>query len=399
MSVVPTPAASRTWLPRQVLVLSVVSFLNDVASDIVIPLIPILLASLLASGPAVLGLVEGTADALAALLKLWSGRHSDRLAGRRKPLVVVGYLLSNIARPLMALASGWFAVLVLRSVDRVGKGIRSAPRDAMIADFAPRDRIGLAFGFHRALDNCGAVLGALVAALALSSFTTSLQTVLWVSALPGMACVLLMALAVGEPPKATAPERTRLPPLSWTALSPTMRRYLVVLALFTFARVSETFLVLRGYELGGSVVELLLLWSALNAAKALAAYPGGMLSDRIGRKAVMLASWTAFAASFYFLCRLDTMGALWAVTLLYGAFAGLSEGAERALIEDLGESRERGTAFGWYYLMTGIAAIPAGAAFGLLWQYAGPSMAFSFAAAMACASALLIPLWVGEKRE
>ncbi len=387
-------SVSRYWLPRQVVLLSLVSFLNDVASDIVVPLIPIVLASLLAAGPAALGLVEGAADAVASLLKLWSGRRSDVLSGRRKGLVVGGYLLSNLARPLIALAGGWITVLVLRCVDRVGKGVRSAPRDAMIADFSPRDRVGLAFGFHRALDNMGAVLGGLIAAFTLAVWTTSLHTVLLASVLPGIACVLLIAFGIGEPAHASAAPRPALPPLSWRSLSHRMRRYLWVLALFTFARVSETFLVLRGYELGGGVVQLLLLWSALNAAKALAAYPGGMVSDRFGRQAVMLASWTAYAASFVLLAGMDTLAGLWSVTLFYGIFAGLSEGAERALIEDLGTAGERGTAFGWYYLMTGIAAVPAGVLFGLLWQHGGAASAFALAAAMALASALAIPLWV-----
>lgn len=387
-------SVSRYWLPRQVVLLSFVSFLNDVASNIVVPLIPIVLASLLAAGPAALGLVEGAAEAVAALLKLWSGRRSDLLSGRRKGLVVGGYLLSNLARPMIAFAGGWIGVLVLRCVDRVGKGVRSAPRDAMIADFSPRDRIGLAFGFHRALDNLGAVLGGLTAALALTAWTSNLRDVLLASVLPGVACVLLVAFGVGEPATPKAAPRPALPPLSWRSLSHRMRRCLWVLGLFTFARVSETFLVLRGYELGGGAVQLLLLWSALNAAKALAAYPGGMVSDRFGRQAVMLASWTAYAASFLFLAGLDTLAGLWSVTLFYGIFAGLSEGAERALIEDLGTAGERGTAFGWYYLVIGIAAVPAGVVFGLLWQYRGASSAFLLAAVMAAASALLIPLWV-----
>lgn len=385
-------------LPGTVIVLGLVSFLNDVASDIVIPLIPIFLASVLAAGPAALGMIEGAADAVASLLRLWAGRHSDFLGGRRKPFMVAGYLLSNVARPMLAASTGWVTVLALRSIDRVGKGIRSAPRDALVADVTPRDRMGLAFGYHRALDNAGAVFGGLAAAAALAFLTQDLRTVLLLSVVPGALCLLLLVLGVREPggrqPRGAA---LALPPLRWRALSAVMRRYLVVLALFTFARISETFLVLRGYELGASVIHLLLLWSALNAAKSLAAYAGGTLSDRVGRRHVMLASWIAFAASFYALCLLDDLAALWIVTLAYGSFAGLSEGAERALIEDLGTGSERGTAYGWYYLMSGLAAIPAGALLGWIWQSAGPSMAFSYAAAIAAASSLLLLLWVKPK--
>ncbi|OGA95618.1 MAG: MFS transporter [Betaproteobacteria bacterium RIFCSPLOWO2_12_FULL_66_14] len=394
MSTVSKTNAKSAWLPRPVIFLALVSFLNDIASDIVIPLIPIVLATVLAAGPAALGLVEGVADALAALLKLWAGRHSDRAGGRRKPLVIAGYVLSNLARPLIGLSGSWMTVLLLRSLDRVGKGIRSAPRDAMIGELTPPDRTGLAFGFHRALDNFGAVLGGLTAAVVVYLVTADLATVLLLSAIPGAACVLLMVLGVQEPRKAPAAQRAKLPPLSWAMLSPPTRRYLLVLGLFTFARVSETFLVLRGHELGAGVLELLLLWSALNAAKALASYPGGAVSDRLGRRAVLLASWTAYAASFYFLSRLDTMAALWIVVIVYGAFAGFSEGAERALIDDMAPPSERGTAFGWYYLVAGLAAIPAAVLFGALWQWASVALAFSFAAAAACASALLLLLWV-----
>jgi MFS family permease len=299
---------------------------------------------------------------------------------------------------LIGLSGNWRTVLLLRSVDRVGKGIRSAPRDAMIGDLTPPDRIGLAFGFHRALDNFGAVLGGLAAALVVYSVTADLKTVLLFSALPGMACILLVLFGVQEPRKAHVVQAASRPPLSWTLLSINTRRYLIVLGLFTFARVSETFLVLRGHELGAGLVELLLLWSALSAAKAIASYPGGVLSDRIGRRAVLIASWTAYAASFYFLCRIDSMAALWSVVIVYGCFAGLSEGAERALIDDMAVPAERGTAFGWYYLVAGLAAVPAGVLFGSLWQWASVALAFSFAAAVACVSALALLLWIRPER-
>ncbi|MBI2960908.1 MAG: MFS transporter [Betaproteobacteria bacterium] len=385
--------SGKKTLPGAVIALGVVSFFNDVASDLVVPLLPIFLATVLGAGPAALGLIEGVAEAVASLLKLWAGRHSDTIGGRRKPLVVGGYALSNLARPLFALAAGWPFLLALRSIDRIGKGIRGAPRDAMIADWTPPEQTGIAFGLQRAFDNAGAVLGSLIAAAALAFWTSSLQTVLLASAIPGALCLLLLAFGVAEPPR-HRPVSQPLPPLRWRALSPLMRRYLLVLAGFTLARVSETFLVLRGYELGGSVVELLLLWSALNAAKSACAYAGGALSDRFGRRSVMLASWIAFAAGFYALCTLTSLSALWGATLFYGCFAGLSEGAERALIEDLGNKDERGTAFGWYYLMTGLAAIPAGVIFGLLWQFQSAAMAFSLAAAAAALSALLLLLWV-----
>lgn len=384
--------AARQKLPRAVIVLGLVSFFNDVASDVVIPLIPILLATLLAAGPVALGLVEGVADAVASLFKLWAGRHSDLAGGRRKPLVIAGYVLSNIARPLLGLAGSWAAVLVLRSVDRVGKGVRSAPRDALVADVTPAPLLGRAFGVHRAFDNGGAVLGGLLAALALSAFDTGLRQVILLSALPGVVCVGLLAVIRDVPSRVRA---APLPPLSWAVLSPGMRRYLAVLGLVTFARISDTFILLYGHLLGVGVIELLLLWSALNAVKSLGAYAGGVLSDRVGRKAVMLWSWIAFGASYYLFCAVSTHAGLWAVALFYGIFAGGSEGVERALINELGNPGEHGTAFGWYHLIVGVAAIPAGVAFGALWQWQSAALAFSFAAAAAALSALLLQFWAG----
>jgi MFS family permease len=384
--------AARPKLPRTVIILGLVSFFNDVASDIVIPLIPILLATVLAAGPVALGLVEGVADAVASLFKLWAGRRSDLAGGRRKPLLIAGYALSNVARPLLGLAGSWIAVLVLRSVDRVGKGVRSAPRDALVADVTPAPLLGRAFGVHRAFDNGGAVLGGLLAALALAVFDSNLQHIILLSALPGVVCLALLASV--QDVRARAREEP-LPPLSWAVLSPGMRRYLAVLGLVTFGRVSETFVLLYGYGLGAGVVELLLLWSALNAVKSFGAYAGGVLSDRIGRRAVMLASWIAFGASYTLYCATDAIVGLWLVTLGYGIFAGLGEGVERALIKELGNAGEHGTAFGWYHLIVGVAAIPAGVLFGALWQYQSAALAFSFAAAAAALSALLLWFWAG----
>ena len=389
----PEPAEPARKLPRAVIVLGLVSFFNDVASDIVIPLIPILLATVLAAGPLALGLVEGIADAVASLLKLWAGRHSDRLGGKRKALMVGGYALSNVARPLLGLAGNWLGVLVLRSIDRVGKGIRSAPRDALIADIAPPGLRGKAFGLHRAFDNAGAVLGGVLAALALAVYETSLQAMILLSAVPGLICLALLVFGVREPAAAKSAARMPLPPLRWDALSRPLRRYLLLLGFFTFARISETFIVLRGYQLGIGVIELLLLWSALNAAKAAGSLAGGMLSDHSGRRSVLMLSWLAFSAAFYLLCKVQTALDLWWITIIFGAVTGLSEGAERALIGDLGNPAGQGTAFGWYYLIVGLAAIPAGALFGALWQFQSAAIAYSFAGAVAAMAVLGLTFW------
>ena len=378
----------RSPLPRTVILLGFISFFNDIASDMVIPLIPIVLASVLSAGPVALGLIEGAADAVASFLKLWAGRHSDSLGGKRKGLTFAGYLLSNITRPLLGLAGTWPTVLVLRSVDRVGKGIRSAPRDALVADTTPPDLLGRAYGFHRMLDNSGAVGGALLAAAVLSLTSMSLSQVILFSAVPG-AFALLLVLAVKEPPP--RPRRHEpLPPLSWAALTPAMRRYLGVLAVLTFAKASETFIVLRGHEMGLATTHLLVLWAALNLCKAITSSLGGNAADRVGRRRVMLISWSAFGIAFGLLGYAPNAWLLWVVTLAYGLAAGLSEGAERALIADLAPEETRGTAFGWYYLTAGFAAIPAGLLFGGLWQWAGAAAAFTMAGTLACVAAFML---------
>jgi MFS family permease len=395
-----SPAAPKK-LPRTVIVLGLVSFFNDFASDIVIPLIPILLATVLAAGPLALGLIEGVADAIASLLKLWSGRHSDVMSGRRKGLAVAGYTLSNIARPLLGLAGSWPMILVLRSIDRMGKGLRSAPRDALVADATPPHMHGYAFGYHRAMDNGGAVAGSLAAAAVLAWSGLSLTEVILWSAVPGFVAVLLLGVGVKEPRVAGIPAavqasvhaRVELPPLRWSVLSLPMRRYLLVLMLFTFARASETFILLLGHQLGIGVVELLLLWSALNLCKSATSTWGGQLADSLGRGALMLVGWATFSLSFFLLGAITDGIQLWTVSIFYGLCAGMSEGAERAIISDYAGPRERGTAFGWYHLMVGIAAIPAGVLFGSIWQFQSAQMAFIFAGGLAAFAALLLRMW------
>jgi MFS family permease len=399
-----SPAAPKK-LPRTVIVLGLVSFFNDFASDIVIPLIPILLATVLAAGPLALGLIEGVADAIASLLKLWSGRHSDVMSGRRKGLAVAGYTLSNIARPLLGLAGSWPMILVLRSIDRMGKGLRSAPRDALVADATPQHMHGYAFVYHRAMDNGGAVAGSLAAAAVLAWSGLSLTEVILWSAVPGFVAVLLLGVGVKEPRVAGVPvvqapahARAELPPLRWSALSLSMRRYLLVLMLFTFARASETFILLLGHQLGMGVVELLLLWSALNLCKSVTSTWGGQLADSRGRGVLMLFGWISFSLSFILLGGVTNNIQLWAVSIFYGFCAGMSEGAERAIISDYASPRERGTAFGWYHLMIGIAAIPAGLLFGSIWQFQSSQAAFIFAGGLAAAAALLLRMWAWPQR-
>lgn len=386
-NVLPEHAGHRARLPAVVVTLGLVSFFNDLASEMVTPLIPVLLAAVLGAGPVALGLVEGVAETVAAWLKLYAGRRSDLWGARRKPFVLAGYFLSNCVRPLMALAGSWGMVVALRGLDRVGKGLRTAPRDALVADATPASLRGRAYGLHRALDNGGAMGGALLAAACLAWTPLSLQQMILLSALPGFVGVALVAFVVRDHGAQTPPAPGPLPPLHWRGMAPGLRRYFVLLGLFSFARASESFVVLRGYELQMLLPSLLLLWAAMNFVKALAAWVGGRLSDAWGRLRIVQLYWVLHGLSFLFFAQVESMPALWAAAIAYGACAGFGEGAERALVADLGHAAAPGTAFGWYNMTLGLAALPAGLCFGGVWQAWGAGTAFGAAALLALTAA------------
>jgi MFS family permease len=388
---------TRHKLPATVIAIGLVSFFNDLASEMVTPFIPILIATVLGAGPVILGLVEGVADAAASLLKLWAGRYSDVKQGRRKRLMVFGYGLSNLARPLLGLATTWGALLLLRSLDRAGKGLRNAPRDALLADSTHPEIHGLAYGFHRAMDNAGALGGTLLAVAALGWMHWPVDEVILWSAVPGVLVLLVLVFGVREPPRFIAEQTKINTPLAWSMLSPSMRRYLWVLVLFTFARASETFILLRGNELGMSLVQVLLLWATLNVCKSAASLPGGRLADIFGKRRITIISWSGYALSFVMLGLVEHSNALWFATVLYGLLIGLGEGSERALISLYADERERGTAFGWYHLAVGISAIPAGVLFGAVWHYRNAGDAFLFAGLLALLSVLLLRFWSFRK--
>jgi len=369
-------------LPRAIVVISLVSLFNDFASEMVTPLIPLLLATVLAAGPVALGIIEGAADAVSNLLKLWAGRHSDLYGRRRKPYVVAGYLLSNIVRPLIGVSGGWLTVLTIRVTDRVGKGLRTAPRDALIADAVHDGQAGRAYGFHRGMDHAGAVLGALAAAAIVYWGTAQLDVVIALSAVPGLLAVGLIAFGVKEPARADGVANERAP-LSWSRLSPMSRRYLAVLGFFTLGKIPETFVLLRGHELGMSVVELLLLWAAMHVVKVALSEYAGRQTDIHGRRPLILIGWLVYAAALLGLALVASDKGLWGFGLLLGFYFGLTEGAERALVRDLAAPAERGTAFGWFHMLVGLAAIPAGLLLGGLWSLYGVKTAFLVSASLA----------------
>lgn len=376
----PAPCAheSRPRLPTSVYVIGVVSMLNDVATEMVTPLIPILLATVLASGPVILGLVEGLANAIACVVQIWAGRFSDARGGKRKPLAVAGYLVSNAVRPLLGLASVWWHVVAIRGLDRVGKGIRNAPRDALLVDLAPPSMRARAFGIHRAFDNLGAVGGALLGALAIFAFSSSVKDLLLISAIPGLLCVALFAFGVKEPKKVAHTQPVSWA-LRWRDVPVHARPYLVTVALFTFSRAAEVFIVLRAHELGATTVHALLLWAALNFVKIFANYAAGIWADRYGKFALLVPGWLLHSVAMLGFCAVSNIANLWVAALFYGVAMSVSEGVERAVIGDFADEKARGTLFGWYYALVGLASIPAGLLLGWLWQSHGASFAYAFA--------------------
>lgn len=374
-------------LPRTVIAIGLVSLLNDFASEMVTPLIPLLLVTALAAGPLALGFIEGLANTTTNLLTLWAGRHSDRAGRRRKPLMLLGYTLSNLVRPLLSFSGSWLMVLGIRVTDRVGKSLRSAPRDALLADAVPEGMAARAYGLTRALDHAGGVLGALAAAAVVYWGTERLDLVIAFSAIPGLFAILFIVYGIREPARKAA-SLENLPPLRWRTLSAQTHAYLIAVGLFALGRIPETFLLLRGHELGMSVVALLLLWAAVHTVKALTAEGAGRLADRIGRRPVLLAGYAAYVLALTGLAFTESIAHLWQFGLVLGLHFGLTEGAERALVRDLAPSTERGTAFGWFYMIVGFAAIPAGLLLGGVWTLWSATAAFLVSAAITTAAAL-----------
>lgn len=373
-----------------VLMLGLVSFLTDMSSEMIYPLLPLFLTTVLGAGPAFLGIIEGIAESTSSLLKLVSGIVSDRVRDRKK-LVLSGYGISSCARPLVAAATGPLAVLFIRFADRVGKGIRTSPRDALIADSVDPSIRGKAYGFHRSMDHAGAIAGPLAATAILASVTTNLRTVFWLSAIPGALTVLLIVFKVKDV------EKTRGPEGGWSlGIIPRggLRRYLLILFVFTLGNSSDAFLLLKAGNLGVSPQIIPLLWAFFHVVKMLSSMPFGALSDRIGRRGIIVSGWGIYALTYTGFVFASTELHVWLLFTVYGLFYGLTEGTEKALLADIALPEERGRAFGWYNFAVGIGALPASLIFGLIWQKAGSGAAFGFGAALALLAAVLLILLV-----
>lgn len=395
-------------LPRNVFAISLVSLLNDVSSEIIYPLLPVFLNLTLGVSPRLLGTIEGAAESASSFLKLFAGHLSDR-AGKRKGLVVFGYAISSLMRPLLAFATGWYHVLGIRLTDRIGKGIRSAPRDAMIADAVAVEERGLAFGFHRAMDHSGAVIGPLIGYVLVMLFAedrnaplaSDYQSIFLLASIPALAAVLVVAFFVRESksqktPAIAASEQSVTPKLrlSLKGFDSNFKRFLPIIALFTLSNSSDFFLLLRARDAGVSIASIPLLWAGLHVTKVLSSIFGGDLSDRLGRRRLIVSGWILYAAVYAGFAFVSNQTSVWILFLIYGIYFGLAEGAEKALVADLVRPEQRGTAYGLYNLAFGITVFPASLLMGAVWEWRGPQTAFLLSAALGASAALLLMIVV-----
>ncbi len=392
-------------MPRTVVALGLVSLFTDMSSEMIYPLLPLFLSSVLGAGALSLGIIEGVAESTAALLKAASGWWSDKVR-RRKPLVLAGYSISGAVRPLIGLAGAWPVVLALRFGDRVGKGLRSAPRDALIAGATDASIRGKAYGFHRAMDHAGAVLGPLIAMALLRLGGLSLQEVFLVAAVPAVIVVGLIVGGVKEPAPAASPSQScsrgegasdspvsapGTVPAGLAALGPGYRNLLLAVLLFTLGNSTDAFLLLRLSELGVGAGEVAFLWAVHSLIRMGAAWFGGNLGDRFGHRNMILAGWIFYALIYFAFALVDHPSAAIAVFLAYGVYFGFTEPTEKALVSSMVPKRLLGTAFGFYHGAIGLAALPASLLFGAVWKLVSVEAAFGLGALLAlCAAVLLL---------
>src|ERR1043165_8519815 len=381
-------------LRPQVIPLGLVSLLNDSASEMIYPLLPVFLVSTLGATPLIVGIIEGSADALASLLKLAAGSVSDRMP-RRKPLIVTGYALAALSRGWIAVASRWPSVLAARLLDRPGKGIRSAPRDAMIADVTPEESRGKAFGFHRALDHTGAVVGPLMALLFLDALHLPLRTIFFIAIIPGGIAVFLLLVFLREERREarrdTAQSASGTPAAPfWIALG--------AISLFSLANSSDVYLILQAHAAGVSTAMLPALWGAHHVIKALFSTSAGSRSDTAGRRKLLVAGWLSYAVIYFIFPFAHNTAFFFALFVAYAIPFTLSEGAERAWISDFVPAEIRGKSFGIYYLASGLFVLAGTALFGVLYEHVSARAAFFTGAGLAIAAAIVVVVSAPSRR-
>ena len=382
-------------LPRTVWLIGFISFINDSASEMLYPLMPLYLATVLMAGPKALGIIEGIAEATSSIFKLVSGVIVDRTK-KAKPWIVLGYALAGFGRPLIAIANSWLWVLAIRFTDRMGRGLRSSPRDALLAESVPENQRGITYGLHRSMDNAGAVVGPLLAAFFLSIGIPLKDIFLW-AIIPAIITVSL-AFCIHEPHKES---NTKAFKFSWSlkGMPNQFKRYLFVAGLFALGNSSDMFLLLRAREIGVPQEQIPLLWAAVSLITTVFGTPLSALSDKFGRKSFILIAWAAFAF-FYIAMGMPGISIFQILILfaIYGLFKAATEGVEKALVADMAPKGLTGTAFGWFNLVTGIALLPASFIFGWLYESIDPFYAFIFSGSCAAIAAILMIIWVNQPR-
>jgi MFS family permease len=404
------PGDARPPLSRNVKALATVSFFTDVASEMIYPLLPLFLSTVIGTSAATLGVIEGLAESVSSLLRLPAGWYSDRIR-KRKPLVLFGYLLAAVARPLIGFAQASGQVLAIRLTDRFGKGVRTAPRDALIADSVLPSQRGYAYGVHRAADSLGAVAGPLIAWALLTYEWVELRGLFMWAALPGLVSVVLVMVWVKESYVAVPVVRgsdvnpmrgqggAALDPLERAdpPLGRTFWRYLFVLFVFTLSTSTDAFLLLRASQLGVPVALIPILWAVLHVVKSSSTVVGGALSDRVGRRPLILGGWALYALVYLGFALASVEWHAWALFVVYGLYFGATEGTEKAMVADLVPASRRGTAFGWFNAALGLGALPASVVFGLVWEHFGAEAAFAMGAGLAALATLLFVLLVPRR--
>jgi len=400
----PKETISIKKLPRNVWAVGFTSFFMDISSEMVLNILPLFLSNVLGLPTSIIGLIDGVAEATASILKLFSGWLSDKIGGR-KWLAVIGYGLSAITKPFFYFASSWGLVAAVRWADRVGKGIRTAPRDALVADSVTKETRGLAFGFNRAMDKAGAFLGLLIAALVvwlaqantINLSKSTFQTIVLISLVPAFLAVL--SLAIGAKDVVVKGQRTA-PKFSLRSMGKPFQIFLVIVSVFTLGNSADSFLVLRAQNLGVSVTGILIMLAVYNMIITLVATPAGSLSDRVGRRRLIIGGWLVYAAIYFGFALAQSTWQVWLLYITYGLYFGLAFGTTNAMVADLVPENLRGTAYGTYIAVIGLLACPATFIAGLLWQGIGswpgfgPSAPFIFGGALALIAALLMAFWM-----
>jgi MFS family permease len=389
----------RFGLSRPVWLLGWISFFTDMASEMVYPLLPLFLTRVLGAGAMPLGIIEGVAEGANSILKIVSGRIADR-TGQPRKLVLMGYSLSSLVRPLIGFVTAWPQVLALRFTDRLGKGIRSSPRDALLARFAPEKTRGRVYGFHRAMDHAGAVAGPLVATAFLFFYPEAYRPLFMWTLVPGMVVLLLIvrlpdertSVAGPSVPESSAPGPLVPGPSVPASMPGRFYKAMAVITLFSLGNASDAFLLLRLTDLGVAAVWIPLLWSALHVVKMTSSVLGGAMSDRLGRRAMIALGYLWYAAIYAALGWLESLPAVIVTFLAYGVYFGLTEGVEKAWVADMAPATARGTAFGIYNAALGFGGLAASLLFGAIWTRVSSAAAFLTGGCLALAATLLLYL-------